>query len=197
MLNIRNELKLIVSNSCKIGIIVLPRNKRQDIGFETLKGLKEIIDSNNFEDEIKIFIDENYFKNKIEGEKFAEKIGLLNCILELEVDSKMVKGIQLADLVAHTCSIMLLEQLNLIDKKVKAGKNSGHNPELEVELGFELWASIRYSFLGKLCDDLQNGIGEPKKITEPFGLYISDYCDKGLRKNTRDRFSEIYMGCIH
>lgn len=197
MLNVRNELKVIISSACKIGLIVLPSIKRQHNGFETLKGLKKMIDSNDFEGEIKIFIDENYFKNEIVGKKFAERIGLLNCTLELEVDSKVVKGIQLADLVAHTCSTMLLEQLNLIDKKVRSGENSGYDPELEVELGFELWASIRYCFLGVINEDFLNGIGEQKKMTEPFGLYISDYCDKVLREKVKDRFSEIYMGCIH
>jgi hypothetical protein len=68
-----------------------------------------------------------------------------NYKLFLEVDSIKVKGIQLADLVAHTFATMLLEQLGLVDKKVKAGENSGYDPDLEIELGFELWASIRYN----------------------------------------------------
>ncbi len=197
MLNVRNDLKNILSSSCKLGLIILPNDKRQFIGKETLKGLKTIIDSNNYNDELKIFIDENYFRNSEVGVKYAKSIGLPSDNLHLEVDSKKIKGIQLADLVAHTCSTMLLEQLNLIDKKVKAGENSGYDPDLEIEIGFELWASTRYNILGVINEDFLNGYGHPIKLTEPFGLYISEYCDDNLRKNIKDRFSEIYMGCIH
>lgn len=197
MLNVRNDFKNIISSSCKLGLIILPYDKRQFIGKESLKGLKTIIESNNFKNELKIFIDENYFRNIEVGVKYAESIGLPLNDLHLEVDSKKIKGIQLADLVAHTCSTMLLEQLNLIAKKVKAGENSGYDPDLEIVIGFELWASIRNSILGVINNDFLNGLGQPIKLTEPFGLYISEYCDEKLRRNIKDRFSEIYMGCIH
>jgi len=198
MLDVRNDLKNIISSGCKIGLVVLPITERQNIGIETFKGLKQIINSNNFEKNIEIYVDENYFKNVSAGEKYAKEIGLENCELYLEVDSKKIKGIQLADLVAHTYSTMLLEQLKIIDKKVKAGDNSGYEPDLEIELGFELWAGIRYNLLGEIdMERFENGDGVPMKITEPYGLYVSEYCDNTLKKNAKERFGEIYMGCIH
>ncbi len=198
MLDVRNDLKNIISSVCKIGLVVLPISERKNIGIETFKGLKQIIDSNNFKEKIEIFVDENYFKNVNVGEKYAKEIGLENCKLNLEVDSKKVKGIQLADLVAHTCSTILLEQLKIIDKKVKAGENSGYEPDMDIELGFELWAGIRYNFLGEMdMERFEDGDGLPMKITEPYGLYVSEYCDITLKENAKGRFGEIYMGCIH
>lgn len=197
MLMVRKDLKYIITSSCKIGLIILPSDKRQFIGEETLKGLKSILDSNNLKNDLTINIDENYFKSKKVGLKYAQDIGLPYEQLNLEVDSRKTKGIQLADIVAHTCATMLLEKLNLIDKKVKAGQKSGYDPDTEIEIGFELWASIRYNFLGVLDDNFLNGIGDPIKITEPYGLYISEYCNEILRKNIKERFSKIYMGCIH
>ena len=145
MLDVRKDLKRIISSNCKIGLVLLPIEQRQNIGIETLKGLKKILDSNDFGEDIEIYVDENYFKSKKAGEEFGRDIGLDNYKLFLEVDSIKVKGIQLADLVAHIFATMLLEQLGLVDKKVKAGENSGYDPDLEIELGFELWASIRYN----------------------------------------------------
>ena len=198
MLEVREDLNNIIFPDCKIGLVVLPSSERSNIGFESLKGLKQIINSNDFKNDIEIYVDENYFKNKNIGENYAEKIGLINCQLNLEVDSRKVKGVQLADLVAHTCSTMLLEQLKIIDKKVKAGENSGYEPDLEIELGFKLWAGVRYSFLGEIdTERFDSGDGLPIKITEPYGLFISEYCDENLRVNTKKRFGEIYMGCIH
>ncbi|MCF6358179.1 MAG: DUF3800 domain-containing protein [Draconibacterium sp.] len=198
MLGVRNDLKNIIASVCKIGLVVLPTSERKNIGIETFKGLKQIIDSNDFKEKIEIFIDENYFKNVNTGEKYAKEIGLENCELNLEVDSKKVKGIQLADLVAHTCSTMLLEQLKIIDKKVKVGENSGYEPDMDVELGFELWAEIRYNLFGEIdMERFENGDGFPMKITEPYGFYVSEYCDETLKKNAKERFGEIYMGCIH
>jgi hypothetical protein len=41
------------------------------------------------------------------------------------------------------------------------------------------------------------GDGQPIKITEPYGVYISSFCDENLQKNGKERFGEIYLGCIH
>jgi hypothetical protein len=197
MMDVRNDLKAIIT-SCQIGLVLLPIEQRQNIGIETFKGLKKILDSNDFGKDIEIYVDENYFKSKKIGEEFGQKIGLDNYELFLEVDSIKVKGIQIADLVAHTFATMLLEQLGLIDKKVKAGENSGYDPDLEIELGFELWASIRYSMIGKVdMERFEVGDGQPIKLTEPYGFYISSFCDENLQKNGKERFGEIYLGCIH
>jgi hypothetical protein len=39
--------------------------------------------------------------------------------------------------------VMLLERLGHLKKMVKGGANSGYDPDLDIGLGFELWASLR------------------------------------------------------
>jgi hypothetical protein len=198
MIKVRKQLNFVIRKDCKIGLIILPITHKEKIGIETLKGLKKIIDNNNFGEKIEINIDENYFRNSHQGMKLCSEIGLDSYSLNLEVDSAEKKGIQLADLVAHTCSTMLLEELGLINKIVKAGKGSGYDPDLDIELGFELWAGLRYNFLGEIdMERFENGDGLPHNSTEPFGLYISEYCNERLTKKIRNTFSEIYLGCIH
>jgi len=96
-------------------------------------------------------------------------------------------------------SIMLLGTLGLVTKKVKAGPNSGYDPDLDIELGFELWASVRYWFF---CCDLKKSDGddtmeEAMVDVSSRGLYIASSCSKELRGAAEARFGKMYLGCIH
>lgn len=123
-----------------------------------------------------------------------------NCVVNFDQNSKLVAGIQLGDLAAHTLGIMLLEQLGHISKKVRAGESSGYDPDLEIELGFELWASIRYSFFmgpnghGTTDDDQ---ISMARFDVNGYGLYISPLCNPALTRAAEKRFGTNYLGCIH
>jgi hypothetical protein len=95
-----------------------------------------------------VFFDKGIFKNEAEGRLQAAKVPPIcpPCNFQFEQDSVQVLGLQVADLVAHTCAMMLLAQLGLLKKMVKAGENSGNDPNQDMALEFELWASLRYSF---------------------------------------------------
>lgn len=112
-----------------------------------------------------------------------------------EQDSKNICGIQLADLAAHTCSIMLKDSLGLVNKMVKAGDNSGYDPDSDMELGFEMWASMRYSFHGAFPSDEE--YYDRHLTVENFGLAISPNLDERIRAAAKSRFSKMYLGCIH
>ena len=197
MKTVRSKLKSVLSSKCKLGLVVLPYDKREKIGEETLKGLKQFIETNKIEDELNIYIDENYFKNVSEAEITAEKYNFENCKFHFEQDSKKVRGIQLADIVAHTFSIMLLETLGVIDKTVKAGENSGYDPDMDIEIGFEMWASIRYNFLCQSKENPKDDFDMAVYDVKPYGLYISEYCKPELEEGADKRFGEVYLGCIH
>jgi hypothetical protein len=120
------------------------------------------------------------------------------CDVRSEQDSRVVKGIQLADLVAHTASTMLLETLGVVKKLVRAGPDSGYDEDLELELGFELWASLRYQFFHagsaeKQGERYQGALME----VGTNGLYISQSCSPELRAAAVERFGQCYLGCIH
>ena len=114
-------------------------------------------------------------------------------------DSREVGGLQLADHVAHSLSGMLLEQMGLLRKHIKAGENSGYDPELLIELGFELWASLRYSLIYGPNDATPE---DDQLVTatfpmEGFGLYVAPSCNSDLTSHARARFGTNYLGCIH
>jgi hypothetical protein len=197
---LRDSLKSIIYRT-KIGVIVNSYDKRNELGINALKGLKQILSFYKEPEELHTtFFDENIFKNVQEAETLSLQIGIneySNCFFEQ--DSKIIKGLQLADLVAHTCSIMLLETMGLVSKTVKAGDNSGYDPDMDIEIGFELWAGLRYNFFSKPPphpDEWRDQF-DFKSLVKDVGLYISDNCSEQLRDSALDRFGEMYLGCIH
>lgn len=183
---------------CEIGLVVSPSNARGHLGNDILIGLSQIIEKCQIGTLCQI-----YFDQEIDPDKSAINEFLNNnqdCTINLKQDSKLIKGIQLADLVAHSLGSMLLEELGIISKKVEAGENSGYEPTLKIELGFELWARMRYSFF---MSPTSHGTFEEDQLliatfdVEGYGLYIPQTLPAPIAEAVRKRFGTNYLGCIH
>lgn len=196
---VRELLKGLLTDSCRLGIVVIPRTSRVLLGFECIKAVKQFIDSNTkIKNPTSVYLDQGMFTSRDKAEQSIASLNLTDCTFHLEQNSIAIKGIQLADLAAHIASIQLKDALGLVTKMVKAGDNSGYEPDLDIELGFEMWATIRYTFFNegsKLYTD--DPIADATLKVEPYGLYISDLCDKKLSDTAREKFGDIYLGCIH
>lgn len=196
--NVREAFKGILLK-CKLGIVIIPREKRELLGVECIKAIQFFVGKNiDPEEEVNLFFDQGLFQSQEYASKHIESSQLKNCNFNIEQDSKIIKGIQLADLAAHTASIYFKETLGLITKKVKAGPNSGYDEDLEMELGFEMWTALRYSFFHEGTKQWSDDPIEVATLqVEPYGLYISEYCDEVLTQKAREAFAEVYLGCIH
>lgn len=196
---VREHLKGLFADSCKLGIVIIPRTSREQLGFECIKAVRQFIEINKrIQNPTSIYIDQGMFTSKDKAEQLINSLNFTDCTFYLEQNSLDIKGIQLADLAAHISSIQLKDALGLVSKMVKAGENSGYDPDLDIELRFEMWATIRYTFFNegsKLYIDDQ--IVDATLKVEPYGLYISDLCDKNLSDIARAKFGNIYLGCIH
>jgi len=197
---LRDHLSALLLNA-RVGVVVVPASDRPMLGAEALRCLEKILKANGLDKEHhKIYFDENISVSTSVQKSFLSSAGA-KCQIHLSQDSKTVGGIQLADLAAHSLGVMLLEQLGLLTKKVRAGENSGYDPDLEIELGFELWASLRYSFFkasqpkpGPVPGD---PVGELIFDVENYGLHVSSSCTANLQEAALRRFGECYLGCIH
>ena len=189
----------MLAHNCRLGVVVIPRTSREQLGFECIKAVRQFIDSNKgLKKPISIYIDQGMFASKDKAEQLITSLNFTDCTFYLEQNSLDIKGIQLADLAAHISSIQLKDALGLVTKMVKAGDNSGYDPDLDIGLGFEMWATIRYTFFNegsKLYSDTPVAAATLK--VEPYGLYISDLCDQNLCDIARTKFGDIYLGCIH
>ncbi|MBV5316040.1 MAG: DUF3800 domain-containing protein [Prolixibacteraceae bacterium] len=197
--NVRERLKGLLTDNCSLGVVIIPRASREQLGFECIKAVRQFIEINKrIKKPISIYFDQGMFTSKDKAEQLITSLNFTDCTFYLEQNSSYIKGIQLADLAAHISSIQLKDALGFVTKMVKAGENSGYYPDLDMELGFEMWSTIRYTFFNegsKLYTDDQIA-GATLKV-EPYGLYISDLCDKNLSDISRAKFGNIYLGCIH
>lgn len=193
---LRDALRSFVRSKCQIAVCVVDGDKQ--IGPASLELLKKAILHPKLRDQRhQVFFDEGLFSSEGKGRSIATETGGLDgCTIHFEQNSQRVSGIQVADLVAHTCGTMLLDALGKINKIVDV-PNSGYDDAVEIHLGFEMWAGIRYSFLsvgnGADIDDEDFAV----VLVEPHGLYIDPYTSPEVTAAARQRFGSMYLGCIH
>jgi len=193
----RDRLHNILRHT-KVGLVICPTSDRQALGTHGVALLKQIIQKNAVPDEYHfLFMDQGIdvsAEDRNEAERYKVKIFL-------NQDSRTVAGIQLADLASHSLGGMLLEKMGLISKSVRAGEESGYDPETLIEIGFELWASLRYLLIQSpqpirplIGDDVQ---AYPVFQVQDYGLYLAPSCSGELRAHATARFGENYLGCVH
>ena len=91
---------------------------------------------------------------------------------------------------------MLLDALGKIDKLVNV-PNSGYDEDVEINLGFEMWAGLRYAFLSIGNGADINDDDFAFVLVEPHGLYIDPSVSPEIAVAARERFGSMYLGCIH
>ncbi|HWZ22789.1 MAG TPA: DUF3800 domain-containing protein [Cytophagaceae bacterium] len=199
MEKVRHELRnLLYNKRCQFGLVIVPRNERQNAGFECLLALNQFIKYNNITEPVDLYFDEGLFPSVNKAIKASKYMDSANLNFYFEQNSITVKGLQLADLVAHTTSIMLKAKMGLTKKNIQIPYASDPNDLIDVSIEFALWASIRYNFF---CKKTKKPINDPiidaTLDVEPYGLYISEKCEATLAENARATFSTVYVGCIH
>jgi hypothetical protein len=184
-----------------IGLLVAPSTDRDLLGADALIGLRKLIEKNDLGPRRhEVYFDEGVFSPPSSADALARQLDLSSGIaLHPSVDSRLIGGIQVADMAAHTMATMLLEHMGVVNKKVKSGPNSGYDPDLEIEIGFELWASLRYNFFSCAFAESPTPMESPSPILDvaSCGLHISDRCSAELRGLAEGRFGTVYLGCIH
>lgn len=195
----RSELKELVQQYCKYGIVVLPRDKRENAGQACLLAIEQFVNANpKVDPNVSIYIDQGMFSSINDASDLFNALKLKNGKLYPEQDSKQIRGIQLADLVAHMASIQLKSAMGLINKMVKAGENSGYDPEMEIELSFEMFGALRYCIFNEGNNNPQTGdqAVDATMTVGKSGLFISEACSTDLVHWANSTFGTIYLGCI-
>ncbi|MGY4384360.1 hypothetical protein ACVWYN_001386 [Pedobacter sp. UYP24] len=196
----RSELKGLVQQSCRYGIVVLPRDKRENVGQECLLAIDQFVKVNpQVGTSVSIFMDQGMFSSLNVANTMFNALKFEDAKLYAEQDSRHIRGIQLADLIAHMASIQLKSAMGLINKMVKAGGNSGYDPDMEMELSFEMFGTLRYCIFNEGSNKPQTGdeFVDAVMTVGKAGLFISETCDTDLVDWASGTFGTIYLGCIH
>lgn len=196
---LRNQFEGMLA-SVRIGFTVTPRMRREDLGGDALTGLIKILSANDLQERAyAVYLDEGISPSADAVTHFQNGIGQ-GCQLHLHQDSKIVGGIQLADLVAHSLGIMLLSRMGFSQKRVAVGDNSGYSPHTEMSLDFLKWASLRYSFFRAPMPEgirEENLVGTRMFNVEDYAIYVSPHCSEAIRSAVSGGMGRCYLGCIH
>lgn len=186
-------------HASELALLVAPLKKRRQLGKYCVALVIQLISTGclignkhflYLDDNIKVSTDDRIKLNELGIECYSQS------------DSTIVAGIQVADHAAHLLGSMLLENMGILNKQVKVGENSGYDPDDMIDLGFELWANMRYSFIGKneFIEDYSSLFDKdfnPMFKIEGYGLFIAPTCTKTLAEHASSCFGINYLGCIH
>lgn len=192
MQEVKQEFLSYINSNSYWGVMVFPCGSRFNLLSDLLNLLNEIY-KNGIIKHCNLFIDEGIVSKQelIEIQKigFIDTAQICNSALE--------QGVQLADLVAALCGVRLRDEIGQNPKFLSYGNKSGYDPPIEAEIGYELWASLRYSMLHS---DTPFGEDMPSMAMFPtygYGFFISDSCSNELKEKTDKTFGAVYLGCIH
>lgn len=192
MQKLRSSIRSYVNSYCGWGVMVLSNTARLNIKDDfsyLVTGLSKSI----LDDPMRIYIDESIISNnEIDEIRNVSKVDSINICRSHEVN-----GIQLADLAAALCRVRLREEISEFPKMLTYGNESGFDPPIEAELGYELWASLRYSMLKHPKPKGEEMPNMASFETEGYGLFVSPRCSDELSRKGRKLFGEVYLGCIH
>jgi hypothetical protein len=190
----RPEIRKILRSS-KLALIVCPNKDRQNLGAHCAALIFQLLAKKLLPlDEHFLYVDEN-IRMPIADQQKLTKTGVYP---NLDQNSKKTAGIQVADYAAHSLGVMLSEKMGLVKKLVVLAEESCES----MEVGFELWASLRSSLLGKteyipgFSSDPQDPVNHYSRV-EGYGLYIADSCSEALASHALKAFGVNYLGCIH
>lgn len=180
-----------LNDNCKWGVFVLKKESRWNLVNELPTFITKLVANCSTVDNISIFLDEGIIKKSILP-SIKEEVGIQKIYI---CASHEVNGIQLADLIAALNGVCLREEISQAPKILQYGKEFGFDPPIKAELGYELWATLRYSMYHK---PLLVGEDIPYEFdTKEYGFFISDQCPKELSIASEKKFGKLYLGCIH
>ena len=192
MREIRGRYIHYVNSQTKWGVFILPSSLRHNI-FDEFSSFVSHLEILSLDEELNIYVD-NGIISYAESDIISKKS---HCTKVYSSDSREVKGIQLADLVAALCGVRLREKISGEPKMLIYGDESGFDPPIEAPLGHELWADLRYSMYRP-----DNPLGEDMPDmatfnTTDYGFLLSQHVPNTLAENAKEIFGDIYLGCIH
>jgi hypothetical protein len=193
---LRSQLgELLIDSGSRIALAVTPRSDREAAGADMLALLARLKSEGAFgSSETRVWLDEGILTKT--ASTWLSKHPANGLLVQSERDSRKVLGLQLADLAAHTSATIIRCELGSVKKMVKAGPDSGYDPEELLPLEFELWARLRYALAGKSMFPNAHEMTELATCAA-FGLFVNEHCLQAVKDAAEKQLGSVYLGCIH
>jgi hypothetical protein len=198
--SLRHLLRMVMQGT-KVGAVLSGIDERHRLGEDALIGLTRFIEVNKLGRGHVVVMDQGVmFSRRAEAvDTFEARTGS-RC--SLGQDSRMLGGLQVADLAAHSLSTMVLETMGLVSKKVRSGRYLGYgDDDLDVEIGFELWVTTRHCLFQHhfVTEEMleRNEMEAMTADTATYALYISPGCSPQAQTAALEALGKMYMGCIY
>ncbi|CAN5725887.1 hypothetical protein BH10PSE5_BH10PSE5_05360 [soil metagenome] len=195
---LRSEIRnVLLEADCKFALVISDKSERTEIALQLTWLVEAMIVRGRFEGRrLDLFLDGGMRTNHAAAEWRRNPV-LRSSRLYPGQDSRAVRGLQLADMVAHCAATILLSDLGLVRKSFPAGEGTAFEPEQLLELEYTLWSDLRH---GLASSEL--AYPDPPREPTPFdqhdafGLFVSDRCSATVRAAALHRFADVYLGCI-
>lgn len=192
----RELLVAHLAERCRLLVTAVPYERRLDLGSAALGLLSQALSCGSVPpgDHI-VFFDQGIDIPTCDADETLRVVSIRR-----EQNSRLVGGLQLADLAAHTMSMILLQHLGVTKKILEgAGPAWGYDDGVEIDLAFALWAPLRRNFLSAALpplDEIRSNTDMFVQV-EGYGLFVPPSCEERLAAGLRRSFGTSYLGCMH
>lgn len=213
----RDKLLRVVRTRAKVAVVVAARDNEISLGMQCLQALQSITIRNGIAcDGLNVHVDEGIFHSSRHAEIELAKFGYLSSISLFPCEkSHICRGIQLADLVAHTLSQAVRDGVSESPRMIDAGgADSGYEDDVKIPLSDLLVAGFSYSIIcrqmvwaGDAFDPATDPlIIDPDSDGMSYGLYpealgwgvqVSQRVPDNVRAAVAKVLGRIWRGCWH
>jgi hypothetical protein len=123
---LRMRFTEIIRTRCQIGIYVAPVEERDILLQGIVQTARNMVNANNLEMPQELFVDEGIYG--------YVPVDIVELVVKKNCDSKVIRGVQLADYAAYHCSYMLKYRITGKDKRVLVDLPVHSKSQEEVEL---------------------------------------------------------------
>ncbi|WP_179258759.1 DUF3800 domain-containing protein [Burkholderia aenigmatica] len=184
---LRDSVYRIVLERCKIGIYVASIDERPTLLTSVTEVVEQIIHRNKLTRPQSVFVDEGI----LGGDQLREGFQV-----EVDCDSKLVPGIQLADFVAYHCSYMLKCKLSGGSKKILLEDSPHPLAGEKVDLDWLVRTDFRRNFFVEQRN-IEEITGDDWSFKlAGYGSFFSHRLSPQVREAAEETFDSMYFGCV-
>jgi hypothetical protein len=197
---LRDAMAEILRKHFRLAFLVTAESERSRLGELTFEALASLARPRGIPPSgLQLYLDEGIDPPQILPDPLAGWARSGDLTISPDRDSRTVAGLQLADLAAHRCRVMLLGELGLNTKLVKAGAGSGYDPDTEFSIGSTMWGELRWLLMHGGHPTIQQveAEGGHYVTVQGHGLFFSAGCPPAVSRAAIAAIGRCYLGCIH